>query len=82
MSMSEAESGGQTKDLTFEELCEVIRPIAEEYGMLRVYLSAPGPAATTVQTVTTTSVCLFLREWDCSRWADFTVGSKRHSVRA
>ncbi len=36
--MSEAESDGQFKDLTFEELCEVIRPIAEEYGMIRVYL--------------------------------------------
>ena len=33
-----AESSGKTKDLTFEELCEVIRPIAEEYGILRVYL--------------------------------------------
>ncbi len=36
--MSRAESEGQFRDLTFEELCEVVRPIAEEYGMIRVYL--------------------------------------------
>ncbi len=36
--MSGTESEGQFRDLTFEELCEVIRPIAEEYGMIRVYL--------------------------------------------
>ncbi len=36
--MSGTESDGQFKDLTFEELCEVVGAIAAEYGMVRVYL--------------------------------------------
>jgi len=33
--MDEKGAGG---DLTFDELCEVVAPIARKYGMLRVYL--------------------------------------------
>ncbi len=36
--MNGTESDGQPKELTFEELCEVVGAIAAEYGMIRVYL--------------------------------------------